>query len=1277
MNPTAIKKAINHLPRGQIETGILLNEDFQNCGASSRRQLRQQVYSNRRGIISRWRRYGLSETCPRCRLLTPLRYMQPTKTANPHEHVLICKKCREKTSAAVLPAVPPQSNSLRRLNYMEQRLVAMAQVSQYLIDMPSGGPRGQWGRMYITPLKRPRLSSVIENCRLDRHGKVYVHSPNGEVDSHARVRELYHALEKLYRDHRLYKIPEVRAAIRRLQQKNQYARTSHIRKKIKLRRQDRNSATCKPMRDTQQQAMCSSPVNLSSSDSDAIANDSEANSKTCTANATEKTDERTGKGLAHIEYVFPEAPTAPFADTYDLGEQKLMANLMTDADVKVFPHLFPTGEYGYNPDIKFADYTRQRLLGADQRFEDCPDYIYFLLETWLKKRISSNTSVRISQQKQSSATHPTEALRKQVYTTLRDVPGTQPYVFAKKGVALSMFEQLGTPQWFLTLTCHAKQAHVLIACIYAKLLRGEHAHKQPLNTKTRKKLAAWIYANYMDDPNYKWYANKKPNEQVATMPNEKETQKTPHTNNTPNEKRSSNTNDNAGDTADTANDACKENINHASLTNSEPEKQEADTPKREEPKETPNTNTASEKKRKTDENDNPEAKAYTANELCNSMPAIVARQFFQQVKRFLRWLSPTPQDGAEDSDAEQESENTENASTQSSENNSSDEATTPKTNQYEHQKNAPHARHKWPCPFHVHDYIVRVEWQKRGYPHVHMLLWTQERVQPSLLPTQLSADDVEHLTDDEVADRILPCTVEDLTDKFICTTTPERWKNVHLKRRPERADYKCLSSLASLQAHNCNQYCRRYAGNLQYCRFGYPHAPEPRARRRTAKEQWSRRVKSSIAVRRHPGTKLEPHPLNGIGTLMGQYNKNILLEWQSSTDLQPICELTMASRYILGYTFKSEEDIVAARRVERLLEQFIDSNDPFHQATYKIAHASTQARTASTFEACHLLLGFPVVLFSRDHIWIQTGRPQTWTLWVRPQDIRFAITNPDVYASQHANELPAAQQRYANIQESMPDTITDIPVEADGITTTRRPWREISFFDYCAGFQRGQPRGATPGPLPRKRPAIVGHRQFSPDTDTEDYYFSKLLLHHVWKTPGDWLKPEDGGRHTRAFTRIVSDRQTYPHFMSSICYPSLNNTIAAAREIQRVQATMYLKASIRSSLRGWTLSRFDQDKYKDSIQIMQCLRNRNGRDFDFDAPDNVPSGVASDAFAPVEAGEAYNAYHNTPPIATCRPPPLPPHLPLSRNASNSCRRMRETSRSHTKGLSWTTSFHLS
>ena len=113
MKDTAIKNAIRSLPQGQIEAGILLNEDFMNCALSSRLKFRQKVYSSRRGIISKWRRYGLSEICSKCNMLTPLRYMRKSKAeSSAHTHILLCKKCREKTAATILPEVPQQSKSL-------------------------------------------------------------------------------------------------------------------------------------------------------------------------------------------------------------------------------------------------------------------------------------------------------------------------------------------------------------------------------------------------------------------------------------------------------------------------------------------------------------------------------------------------------------------------------------------------------------------------------------------------------------------------------------------------------------------------------------------------------------------------------------------------------------------------------------------------------------------------------------------------------------------------------------------------------------------------------------------------------------------------------------------------------------------------------------------------------------------------------------------------------------------------------------------------------------
>ena len=178
---------------------------------------------------------------------------------------------------------------------------------------------------------------------------------------------------------------------------------------------------------------------------------------------------------------------------------------------------------------------------------------------------------------------------------------------------------------------------------------------------------------------------------------------------------------------------------------------------------------------------------------------------------------------------------------------------------------------------------------------------------------------------------------------------------------------------------------------------------------------------------------------------------------------------------------------------------------------------------------------------------------------------------------------------------------------------------DLIFLDFCAGFKFG----GKESPRPRKRPAIVAHRNFSPDQEIEAFYFSRLLLYLVWQEPGDWLREEDNGSHAAAFRRIAQDRDGHPDFLQSRCFPRMSGTVNAARKIQAVQAVMYLRASMHPAhLRdGWANSKVAQEDYEDSLQILQALKERHGGDIDFAAPDHVPTGAPGDAFAPVEGGE--------------------------------------------------------
>ena len=574
----------------------------------------------------------------------------------------------------------------------------------------------------------------------------------------------------------------------------------------------------------------------------------------------------------------------------------------------------------------------------------------------------------------------------------------------------------------------------------------------------------------------------------------------------------------------------------------------------------------------------------------------MTRQFQHQLRQFLRWLAPNIEVDSKleaDVDPEDQELPAEEEDDRSIAAPAADAA------------GRPHSIRAELTPFHVTEYIVRIEWQKHGYPHAHILLWRQ----PLRSETRPAAEKPEEVSwsDEEACSRFLPQTAEELSDKYICTKSPESWR-CSTTTHPSERDVN--AKLAELVVHTCNSYCGKYA--LGACRFGFPHNPEVCARRRDAQELFTSRWKSSLTVRRHKRDRM-----------MGQYNAKMLRRWRASMDLQVICELTSASRYILGYAFKSEEDFTAARRMEATIERLTTNagEDGLKtQEVYAAAHAALQGRTTSTFEACHLLLSFPVVEFSRDSVWIQAGPPETWTLWVPQKEEAAALADPMTYYERKHDldwTMPAAQRMYRYLQAAFAEQETELPV--NGSPHAKRRWKDITFFDFCAGFRFiGKDT-----PVPRDRPAIVGYRNFSPDLQPEEFYYSKLLLHLNWRTPGDWLQPQDQGRHSAAFHRIASDSEAYPSFLQSICFPELDGTVEAARKLQAVQAAMYMKAKLSpSNLRdGWSHSRVDEQNYQDSLEIMEALRQRHGGSIDFMAPETVPTGSASTAFAPVEGGE--------------------------------------------------------
>ena len=985
-------------------------------------------------FLSKWGRFGLSKACEECGTLTPGRHCCASRTTGK----LTCKNCREKRTSYTLPPLPPIPAPLAALNPLEKRLLAMAKVDQVLIDkLPAGGPSAQWGRMYVVPMDEPCLCNVLDGAELRGDGEVYVNGVQGMLASTARVEHLQAGLRALQAHHVAYKD---------------------------------SLAVAKALADMAA-ILDQAPAAMQHEGFE---------------------DEEGGAEEEELEvtYLMPRDPAIPKADRADLQELRRKAkSTFVDVDPMLFPHLFPEGLGGYQPDIhvKFSVYARKRLLGQDGRFENDPAYIMWLLEEHMKKRLSGNVNVRMKNQLAPQLGTRFDDFAHKIYTALRDLPGTQPYLFAKRGIAVGMYEQLGKPQFFLTLTCHARQPGILAAAVTAKLIRQQgRAHQEDV---------ARLLYNYQTDEDYKW-------------------------------------------------------------------------------------------------------NGMTATQLCNSMPAIVARQFMHGLRQLLHWVGAADftAGGADEQDCPGEDEGWDAAPAVG-------------------QGGGCHCMKSDKPPFKVLDYIVRIEWQKRGYPHAHILLWTDvPNVTGKRRPEKDAADEEEEQeaevdwSDEEARARFVPTCAEELSDKYISTKSAHRWMHDARCDPEHRA---AMAKLAALTEHSCGPYCGKYT--LGACRFGFPRAPEKQTRWRTPQEQFSSRWKSSMAARRHED--------DGF---VGQYNEAILRFWRASMDLQVVCELNCASKYILGYCFKSEEDLMAKKRVDNILQSYLQDAGRVDLTTnevYKAAHAATQGRTTSTFEAVHYILGYSPVFFSRDNVWLQVGPPGTWTLSVPQAEEEEALQDPAAYKDRRQEAggcIPAAHRWYQQLQQHFADAEVMVPVE--GKAPVARLWCEVTFFDFAAGFRFGGKVFHPDKVAPRKRPAIVGHHHYSPDLQPEEFYYSKLLLYLRWVEPGDWLTEADGGSHAAAFHRIATDRDQYPTFLHSSCFPKLDGTVQAARELQAGQAVMFLKAKLDNA--DWTHTRAEEENYEDAMKIIQALKERHGEDIDFMAPSTVPTGPATDIFAPVEGGEA-------------------------------------------------------
>ena len=227
----------------------------------------------------------------------------------------------------------------------------------------------------------------------------------------------------------------------------------------------------------------------------------------------------------------------------------------------------------------------------------------------------------------------------------------------------------------------------------------------------------------------------------------------------------------------------------------------------------------------------------------------------------------------------------------------------------------------------VAHYFVKKEYQARGAPHYHLLLW----IDGAPVIGRNSHIDVLKWIEQRITCRI-----------------PDEKTNPELHQL-----------VVKYQSHKCSNYCKKkkkVKGTfITKCKFGFPRAETEEGVINSAEES----LKSKAKVYHLPRSSTE--------VKINDYNPIILLIWKANMDIQYIADSTLAiAHYMTGYVAKAH-----------MQETFADLTDhhSLYSKLWSFGVRSLHHRECGLYEAADLLLGNHLCSKFESVEWISAERP--------------------------------------------------------------------------------------------------------------------------------------------------------------------------------------------------------------------------------------------------------------------------------------------------------------
>ena len=446
------------------------------------------------------------------------------------------------------------------------------------------------------------------------------------------------------------------------------------------------------------------------------------------------------------------------------------------------------------------------------------------------------------------------------------------------------------------------------------------------------------------------------------------------------------------------------------------------------------------------------------------------------------------------------------------------------------------------------DYFYRVEFQQRGSPHIHMLVWIE------------NAPTLETNSEREIVQFV---------DKYLtCNTDNEKTAN-----------------LVGLQSHKHSRTCRKKGKPI--CRFGFPLPPLPRTmllypleedvdkykKKNTellkamneykdnvdmtfeeflenfAKMDFDDYIKCIRSSLKAPKVFLKRKTKD---MRINLFNEGILCAWKANLDIQIVLEPYGCASYIVGYISKSQRGMSA--QLDAAAKEARKGNLDLKKQVRHIGNVFSNCVEISAQEAVYLDLQIPLTKCTRDIVFVNTSVPEERIFLLKPKAAldELPAESTDVESDnviQRYSKRPKQLSKFCLADyvskvdiiypkgNKVPEKVNDKNDDDQGDSSSSNESEDSLDDDNSQGSDLLYKTKNGIKYKKRKVPRIIRYVKYNKKKDPENYFREQLMLFVPWRNEQkDLLGSFDTyeAHYNSVQTSLIPKRNEYEHHIEEL-----------------------------------------------------------------------------------------------------------------------------------------------